>query len=130
MDIGGRRHHLGDSKNAKEVSMKLIRKESDKAMIARIYERCSSLNPNIDKGLSPFLFRFLEAADEVLTKEQWASVAERLTSERVKQKRILERLAKLGAKLEESDIAKLEQKLERRNASVDTDFAQKHAENS
>ena len=110
--------------------MKLIRDNQDKVTVTRIQVRCKEFNPNVEKTLSPFLFRFLAALERVLTKDQWSELAAQLTSDRIKRRRKLEQLKKLLEKADDSDIAKFEAKIERKHAASNSDFQQITPENS
>ena len=110
--------------------MKTIRDDKDKAAVARIQVRCMKFNPNIEKALSSFLFRFLAGLEQVLSNDQWSELAAQLTSDRVKRKRKLERLKELLEKADDSEIQKFEAKIERRHGASSSVLSQNTAENS
>ncbi len=108
--------------------MKLIRDDQDKAAVTRIQARCKEFNPNIEKALSSFLFRFLAVVEQALTKDQWSQLAAQLTSDRIKRRRKLEQLKKLLEKADDSDIAKFEAKIERKRVASNSDNSNISAE--
>lgn len=85
--------------------------------LKEIQARCRVLNAHIEEAVSPFLIQLLKSLNETLTKEHWEAVASQLTSARIKRKKLLERLIRLGDKVDESDIEKFELKLEKKRSA-------------
>lgn len=110
--------------------MRILLSDTSKAALVRIQARCSEINPATESAAGPFLIRFISAIESILSKDEWPALAEKMTSERIKRKRIEERLLRLGEKLDESDIDKFERKIERKIAVSNSDSVQKTAENS
>lgn len=108
--------------------MRLSLNKEAAVQLERVQTICKESNSHIEPVPSTFLFKVLKALEQVLSREQWREVASQATSERIKRKLIVERLLKLGEKLDESDIDKFEAKIERKQAASNTEFPQKSAE--
>ncbi len=105
--------------------MRLSLKPKGRGALERLHEHCIAINGNAEPALGPFLERLLCALEKALTKEQWDSIADQLTSEAVKRRRKKQLLLALSEKVDVSDIESFAKKVAKKQSVLNSDSGEK-----